>query len=154
MARDLAAVQADEDGLFELSIMTGTLRYMAPEVVLGKRYNEGCDVYSFTLLVWEMLALARPYESIRRQDTFIELVSGGGGKVRPPLRKDWSQTCKDLFQGGWHEDPLARSKICVIKNLLRIELAARRGVSEEEYDDDFCRRRSTFVYQSSRKCKS
>ena len=33
----------------------GTLRYMAPEVCRGERYDSRCDVYSFGLLLWEMI---------------------------------------------------------------------------------------------------
>eukprot|EP00640_Fibrocapsa_japonica_P003014 CAMPEP_0113943694 /NCGR_PEP_ID=MMETSP1339-20121228/26974_1 /TAXON_ID=94617 /ORGANISM="Fibrocapsa japonica" /LENGTH=265 /DNA_ID=CAMNT_0000948635 /DNA_START=68 /DNA_END=862 /DNA_ORIENTATION=+ /assembly_acc=CAM_ASM_000762 len=31
---------------------TGTVRYMPPEVALGKPYNEKSDVYSFALIAW------------------------------------------------------------------------------------------------------
>ena len=45
-----------------LSRMTGTLRYMAPEVALGRPYNTKCDVYSYSLVLWQMLTLQRrPY---------------------------------------------------------------------------------------------
>ena len=33
----------------------GTLRYMAPEVIKGGRYDSSCDVYSFGLVLWEMI---------------------------------------------------------------------------------------------------
>lgn len=33
---------------------TGTLRYMAPEVVLSKPYTEKVDTYSFGIVVWTM----------------------------------------------------------------------------------------------------
>ena len=37
---------------------------MAPEVGMKKPYNELCDVYSFGVLVWEMMALKKPYDKI------------------------------------------------------------------------------------------
>jgi serine/threonine protein kinase len=36
-------------------------KQMAPEVGIGQPYNELCDVYSFGVLVWEMMALRKPY---------------------------------------------------------------------------------------------
>lgn len=32
----------------------GTLRYMAPEVVLNQDYNDSVDIYSFGLVIWYM----------------------------------------------------------------------------------------------------
>lgn len=121
---------------------------MAPEVAIGKNYNEACDVYSFTLLLWEMLALELPYESIHSQAEFIEKVFGDG--QRPPLSKKWSQSLKDLFEGGWREDPLERLKISAVKNRLREELILHRGVTED-LDDGVGRRRSTYVYRRKAK---
>jgi serine/threonine protein kinase len=37
---------------------------MAPEVGMEKPYNELCDVYSFGVLLWEMMALIKPYSKI------------------------------------------------------------------------------------------
>jgi serine/threonine protein kinase len=35
-------------------VFSGTLRYMAPEVVLGRSYNQSVDVYSFSVLIWQI----------------------------------------------------------------------------------------------------
>ncbi|CAN0322663.1 unnamed protein product, partial [Discosporangium mesarthrocarpum] len=40
---------------------TGSLRYMAPEIANHKVYNEKGDVYSFSLILWEMLAGTKPF---------------------------------------------------------------------------------------------
>jgi serine/threonine protein kinase len=34
---------------------TGSLRYMAPEVALRRPYSEKADVYSFGILVWQVI---------------------------------------------------------------------------------------------------
>ncbi|EFC35430.1 predicted protein [Naegleria gruberi] len=33
----------------------GSLLYMAPEVLLGKNYNEKSDVYSFAIIMWQLI---------------------------------------------------------------------------------------------------
>ncbi|EFC44994.1 predicted protein, partial [Naegleria gruberi] len=33
----------------------GTLLYMCPEILLGKNYNEKSDVYSFSIIMWQLL---------------------------------------------------------------------------------------------------
>ena len=34
---------------------------MAPEVALDKPYNQAVDVYSFSMILWEMLHRKKPY---------------------------------------------------------------------------------------------
>lgn len=40
---------------------TGTVRYMAPEVAQRQRYTESADVYSFGILLWQIMSLEEPY---------------------------------------------------------------------------------------------
>jgi len=41
-----------ENDAYEMTGNTGSLRFMAPEVVLNKPYNEKCDVFSFAVVIW------------------------------------------------------------------------------------------------------
>jgi serine/threonine protein kinase len=34
----------------------GTLQWVAPEVLRDERYSEKADIYSFAILVWELIA--------------------------------------------------------------------------------------------------
>jgi serine/threonine protein kinase len=45
------------DTVYEMTGGTGSLRYMAPEVALNKPYNEKCDLYSFGVLLWQMVMI-------------------------------------------------------------------------------------------------
>lgn len=45
-----AAVQAS----YELSGKTGSLMYMAPEVLRCEKYNEKCDIFSFAVILYEL----------------------------------------------------------------------------------------------------
>ncbi|XP_062216158.1 uncharacterized protein LOC133916460 [Phragmites australis] len=42
----------------------GTYRWMAPEMIKQKAYNRKVDVYSFGLLLWEMVSGRIPYENL------------------------------------------------------------------------------------------
>lgn len=42
----------------------GTYRWMAPEMIKHKSYNRKVDVYSFGLILWEMVAGTIPYEDM------------------------------------------------------------------------------------------
>lgn len=42
--------------------IAGTLSWMAPEVIRGDRYGKPADVYSFAVILWELLAESIPFE--------------------------------------------------------------------------------------------
>jgi serine/threonine protein kinase len=45
-----------ENGKYKLSGNTGSWAYMAPEVAKGYKYNLSVDVYSYGILLWELLS--------------------------------------------------------------------------------------------------
>ena len=42
----------------------GSPLWIAPEVLKGERFGEGCDIYSFAIILWEMAAWCEPYEGL------------------------------------------------------------------------------------------
>eukprot|EP00592_Proboscia_alata_P004354 CAMPEP_0194378660 /NCGR_PEP_ID=MMETSP0174-20130528/36769_1 /TAXON_ID=216777 /ORGANISM="Proboscia alata, Strain PI-D3" /LENGTH=366 /DNA_ID=CAMNT_0039160859 /DNA_START=107 /DNA_END=1204 /DNA_ORIENTATION=- len=52
LAQELRPKEMFEDGTYELTGFTGTIRYMPPEVAQSQRYNSTVDVYSFSILLW------------------------------------------------------------------------------------------------------
>jgi serine/threonine-protein kinase TNNI3K len=46
---------------FNIFTFTGTYVYMAPEVIRCEPYNEKCDVYSFGVILNELLTGKHPY---------------------------------------------------------------------------------------------
>ena len=48
--------QRERTEQYRLTGNTGTLRYMAPEVVLGRSYHQTVDTYSFGILIWQVAA--------------------------------------------------------------------------------------------------
>ena len=51
----------------DLTGETGTYLYMAPEVVRHESYDASCDVWSFGVMLGELIAGAPPYRSQRRE---------------------------------------------------------------------------------------
>ncbi|KAM3291127.1 serine/threonine-protein kinase STY8-like [Capsicum chacoense] len=45
----------------DMTAETGTVGYMAPEVLLGLPYDHKCDVYSFGICLWEIYCCSIPY---------------------------------------------------------------------------------------------
>ena len=93
-----------EDGL--LYDRAGTPRYMAPEVGLDKGYELPADVYSFSILLWEIFALKKPFPKIKTVDEFTKVVFEKG--ERPKVGKGWPQELKIMMNKGWSEYPNQR----------------------------------------------
>lgn len=60
---------------YQLTGGTGSLRYMAPEVAQHHEYNEKADVYSFSLILWEMLTGTKPFAKLRRDDFHSRVIA-------------------------------------------------------------------------------
>ncbi|XP_065676899.1 mitogen-activated protein kinase kinase kinase 7 isoform X1 [Hydra vulgaris] len=46
----------------EMSSTKGSASWMAPEVYRGAKYAEKCDVYSFGIILWQMLTRKKPFD--------------------------------------------------------------------------------------------
>ncbi|KAK8958159.1 hypothetical protein KSP40_PGU022202 [Platanthera guangdongensis] len=81
---------------------TGTLGYMAPEVLNGNPYNRKCDVYSFGICFWEIYCCDMPYPDL----TFSEVTSA---VVRQNLRPEIPRCCPNsvanVMKRCWDANP-------------------------------------------------
>jgi serine/threonine protein kinase len=59
---------------YEMTGYTGSLRYMAPEVAVNQPYDESVDVYSTSLVLWEIASLERPYKGYNKAKFFDRVV--------------------------------------------------------------------------------
>ena len=84
LAKELDPLQETEigSGLYKMSGGTGSRRFMAPEVALSEPYALSADVYSFSILLWEILALNKAFSTMTVEE-HRELVVKG--KERPPF---------------------------------------------------------------------
>ena len=97
--------QERREDTYQMTRNTGSLRYMAPEVALGKAYNEKVDVYSFGVLVWQMLSREVPFASIS-PSSFLHHVGKQG--LRPTIPSSWAPLLKNLITRCWSEEPSER----------------------------------------------
>jgi serine/threonine protein kinase len=104
LATCVKARAMDSDS-YEMTGMTGSLRYMAPETALRKPYNEKVDVYSYGILVWQMARDRVPFKGLSK-DEFLKNISVGG--ERPKLDSSWPSAFSNLLTRCWHEDVLQR----------------------------------------------
>lgn len=80
----------------------GSPYWMAPEVLLNQRYDEKADVYSFGLLMWEMIARKTPFGHLQPTAVMIEVTQR---KFRPPILPDWDPDYTQLMVRCWNHNP-------------------------------------------------
>eukprot|EP00804_Cyclotella_cryptica_P031215 CCRYP_020320-RE/>CCRYP_020320-RE protein AED:0.40 eAED:0.40 QI:0/-1/0/1/-1/0/1/0/141 len=122
--------------------MAGTPRYMSPECGMYRHYNLSADVYSFSMLLWEIIALEKPLQGFSFSQLKKEVFQEG---FRPPLKTIWHKGLRTLIAAGWSQNPNKRPQMDeVYEKLKQIYTALKPGrVSEEEVSHS--RRRSTYV---------
>jgi serine/threonine protein kinase len=90
--------ERDDNDTFKMTGRIGTLRYMAPEVAVKAPYNLKADVYSWSVVLWEMLSLENPYQSLPRE-RFLTLVCQRGKRLK--LDHAWPKPVRDLISRSW-----------------------------------------------------
>ncbi|OMO85637.1 hypothetical protein COLO4_21530 [Corchorus olitorius] len=74
---DFGVARVEAQNPRDMTGETGTLGYMAPEVLDGKPYNRRCDVYSFGICLWEMYCCDMPYPDLSFADVSSAVVRQG-----------------------------------------------------------------------------
>ncbi len=130
MAREIHDDLKVTDHTWKLTGETGSLPYMAPEVADDKPYGEchnkillvvliyyigivhndrlptpiigySADMYSFAIMLWEMLKMEKPYEQYSKEMHTDFVVSKG---ERPKLEESWNPALQDFLNSCWHQD--------------------------------------------------
>jgi serine/threonine protein kinase len=97
-----------ENGKYKLSGNTGSWAYMAPEVAKGYKYNLSVDVYSYGILLWELLSGKYASEGNWNLDK----------EGRPPFLRTWPQALEALITHCWHWNPNNRPTFVQIEEQL------------------------------------
>lgn len=140
LAKELDPHQQNEDGLYNMSGGTGSRRFMAPEVALSEPYHLSADMYSFSILLWEILTLDKAFARLSVDDHHEKVIQG---TERPDLDPGWTSSLCDILEGCWHHKPHKRPSAKEAHRALRYEI--QDMVSEEfpkQADYDERRRRA------------
>lgn len=108
--------QVDLEMPFEMSGKVGTLRYMAVEVALHRPYNVAADVYSWAMVVYELMTLQKPFGGWTR-DMHNNLVCGKS--VRPEFTTDFNPQLKKLLENCWTQKARDRPRMKQVTERLR-----------------------------------
>ena len=113
---------------------TSTLYWMSPEFLCDGIFNEFSDIYSFAILIWEIMTRDTvPYKNVNQMDFILgnkEIIDN----KRPETNLEIFNECpeiKDLIEKMWNTDwnkrPKIKDVVCVLENIYE--------KYEEIYDD-------------------
>lgn len=88
--------------------MTGTLgtpQWMAPEVISSQRYDSKADVYSYGVILWELLMNEVPFRGLQPVQVMMSVVSR---KNRPMIPPDMQGNLAKFIKACWDHDPKVR----------------------------------------------
>ncbi|XP_060176242.1 serine/threonine-protein kinase STY46-like [Lycium barbarum] len=107
---------------------TGTYRWMSPEVIEHKPYDHKADVFSFGVLLWELMTGKLPYEYLTPLQAAIGVVQKG---LRPSIPKHTHPKLAELLEKCWQRDPTSRPDFPEIIEILQ---QVAKEVADEEDD--------------------
>ncbi|OVA07753.1 Protein kinase domain [Macleaya cordata] len=94
---------------------SGTYRWMAPEMIKRKSHGRKVDVYSFGLILWEMVAGTIPFEDKTPIQAAFAVVNK---KLRPVIPADCPPALRALIEQCWASNPEKRPEFWQIVKVL------------------------------------
>ncbi|KAK7362842.1 hypothetical protein VNO77_04966 [Canavalia gladiata] len=114
----------------------GTYRWMAPEMIKRKSYGRKVDVYSFGLILWEMLTGTIPYEDMTPIQAAFAVVNK---KSRPVIPSDCPPAMRALIEQCWSSNPDKRPEFWqVVKVLEQFESSHARDGTLTLVENLYC----------------
>ncbi|XP_065875129.1 serine/threonine/tyrosine-protein kinase HT1 [Euphorbia lathyris] len=113
---------AREEVMNEMTCEAGTYRWMAPELFsreslkigMKKHYDHKVDVYSFSIVLWELLTNKAPFKG---RDNLTVAYAAAANSERPNL-ENIEEELATLLQSCWSPDPALRPEFMEITTYL------------------------------------
>ena len=92
---------------------------MSPDAFEGEAQNKSTDVYSFSIILHEILALTKPFRWIS-EETYRQRVIQNG--ERPIVHTSWPPSIQHILAYAWDPNERARPSMMHIHRILNDEL--------------------------------
>ncbi|KAG2633801.1 hypothetical protein PVAP13_2NG294900 [Panicum virgatum] len=122
----------DQEGVIKEGVVTAetvTCRWMAPEVINNQAYGTKADVYSFAIVLWELMTSKIPYDIMTPLQAAAGVIEG----LRPQLPAKTHPGLTNLMQRCWNAIPSARPSFSdIITELEGIQAHAQGTLTSRE----------------------
>jgi serine/threonine protein kinase len=117
---DFGLARHVNEGESHLTPYVGTFRYMSPECMTGREYGFESDVYSFSIMLWEVITLENAYKYARTPQQLRHTTHACKG--RPNLWKVVSNDMRFLLRACWNPNASLRPTFATIHEALRCQM--------------------------------
>lgn len=94
---------------------TGTYRWMAPEMIQHRPYNQKVDVYSFGIVLWELITGMLPFQNMTAVQAAFAVVNKG---ARPIIPGDCLPVLGEIMTRCWDANPDVRPPFTDVVTML------------------------------------
>lgn len=115
---------------------------MAPEVIKMETYDTKVDVYSFAILLWEILALQQCCKNMTPTQFVDRIVVNN---ERFPIQKSWPPLTRLMIPEAWDINPIVRP------DMKRVAIILRGDLNDMTSDETVLRRTN---HMRNRSCNS
>lgn len=119
LCREMPADGGDMESLFKMSGNVGTARFMSPEVKNKQDYNQKADVYSYAMVMYEILSLNQTSSANRQSSTGFMLETCSC----------WPPVICGMLQRAWSHEIAERPTMKEISHAIRVLLTELTGSS-------------------------
>ncbi|GMN46751.1 hypothetical protein TIFTF001_015927 [Ficus carica] len=136
---DFGVARVEAQNPRDMTGETGTLGYMAPEVLDGKPYNRRCDVYSFGICLWEIYCCDMPYPDLSFADISSAVVRQN---LRPEIPRCCPTSLANIMRKCWDGNADKRPEMDEVVRLLEAIDTSKGGgmIPEDQASGCFCLR--------------
>ncbi|KAJ3702252.1 hypothetical protein LUZ61_005957 [Rhynchospora tenuis] len=124
---------------------SGTYRWMAPEMIRRQPYCRKVDVYSFGLLLWEMVSGCMPFEDMTPIQAAFAVVDKN---LRPVVPTDCPVALRALIEQCWALRPDKRPEFWqIVKVLEQFQLSLSETGSLDSVKHVTCQDQKKWLYK-------
>ena len=118
-------LMVNEQEKMRQSQMVGSPIYMAPELLLGAEYNSSADVYSYRVLMCEVISGVPALANVKSLSELVIRVPQG---LRPDIPQGIPDEFENLMKSCWSGIPENRPRFRDISSFIRTNAATFPGV--------------------------
>jgi len=124
----MARMKTDENEFEKTYENIGPIKWMSPESFLKKEYSKKSDVFSFGVLMWEIITRQEPWAGLSAVQASHEVAKGN----RMEIPKTCNPILKNLIQMCWRENPGERPDFYqILEALLSIKIKCEEDTIDE-----------------------